>query len=137
MPEDTDRCRFAFPTRMAYVTTTGTARSGTAILLAVVNLSLISSSSADTPSGSRHSNACSSDARINGTTRSANGTPGHSLRPDPNGMNSKDFPQKSTRSATSTSRNLSGTNSSGLSHADGSRMIAHALKMTVDPFGTA
>lgn len=57
--------------------------------------------------------------------------------PEPNGMNSKDFPQKSTRSATSTSRNLSGTNSSGLSHADGSRMIAHALKMTVDPFGTA
>ena len=62
---------------------TGTALSGKAKTLAVVNFSLTSTCSADMPSGSCHSNACTSDARISGTTRSAMGMPGQSLRPDP------------------------------------------------------
>nr|CAB3504496.1 unnamed protein product [Digitaria exilis] len=103
------------------VITRGTALRGTAMTLAVVNLSLTSSSSAVTPSGSRHSSACSSDASTCGTTHSASGRPGHCLLPEPKGMNS----------------NRSGMNSSGFSHAAGSRMIAHALKITTLPLGTS
>uniref|UniRef100_A0A0E0IE82 Uncharacterized protein n=1 Tax=Oryza nivara TaxID=4536 RepID=A0A0E0IE82_ORYNI len=65
---------------------------------------------------------------MNGTTRFAIDNPGHSLLPVPNGMNLWSFPLKSTSSAMS--KNLSGMNSSGLSHATGSRMISHTLKIT-------
>uniref|UniRef100_A0A0D9YTY2 Uncharacterized protein n=1 Tax=Oryza glumipatula TaxID=40148 RepID=A0A0D9YTY2_9ORYZ len=82
----------------------------------------MSMSSGDMPSGSRHSNACNRDASMKGTARSASGRPGHNLLPDPNGIGGDDD---------SLCKKRSGRNWSGLSHAAGSRMIAHALKITV------
>ena len=116
--------------------TTGTALRGTAITFVVVYFSLTSNCSAETPSGKRHSNACSRDAKTSGTTRSAMGRPGHCLLPAPNGMNPNSFPLNPTISS-SLSRNRSGMNSSGLSHAAASRIIDQVRNMTVQPLGTA
>ncbi|WVZ56248.1 hypothetical protein U9M48_006810 [Paspalum notatum var. saurae] len=82
--------------------------------------------------GSFHSNRCSKVASMRCTIRSASGMPGHILRPDPNGRSSKYLPRKSI----SVSRNLSGMNFSGSSHASGSRPIAHTFTRTRAPLGT-
>jgi hypothetical protein len=62
--------------------------------------------------------------------------PGHILRPDPKGRYRKSFPLKSTPPICPSWMNLSGMNSSALSHVRGSRPIAQTLTSTVVPAGT-
>ncbi|URD97563.1 hypothetical protein MUK42_30278 [Musa troglodytarum] len=83
------------------------------------------------PSGSLHSNLCSMDASMRCTIRYANGSPGQIRRPDPNGVNSKWRPLKST----SLFKNLSGKNSSGSVHKLLSRPIAQILMSNRVPLG--
>uniref|UniRef100_A0A7C9E2X6 Uncharacterized protein n=1 Tax=Opuntia streptacantha TaxID=393608 RepID=A0A7C9E2X6_OPUST len=90
-------------------------------------MSLMSSSLGFIPSGRSHLKQWRRFATHISSAYSPSAIPGHDLRPDPNGMNSKLPPLKS---GTPSGRNRLGLNDSGSDHEFGSRPIAHALIMT-------
>ncbi|KAF4403977.1 hypothetical protein G4B88_014433 [Cannabis sativa] len=95
------------------------------------NLSFISISSGLSPFSSFHSKEWIRVPNIKGNILIAKGNPGHTLRPPPNGINSKLLPLTST----SDPMNLSGLNNSWSSHMSLSLPIAHVLTKICAPFG--
>jgi hypothetical protein len=89
--------------------------------------SVISKSSGFAPPGNAQLNLCKRLANVISITEEANVVPGQPLLPAPKGMNWKSFPLKSI----ALSKNLSGLNSSGFSHDEGSLPIAQALMITL------
>ncbi|CAL9030933.1 unnamed protein product [Prunus brigantina] len=84
-------------------------------------------SSALAPPGNVQSNLCTRFANTISLVIMANKDPGQPLLPAPNGINWKSCPLKSTEEF----KNLSGLNSSGSSHIEGSLPIVQALIRTM------
>ncbi|KAI8573663.1 hypothetical protein RHMOL_Rhmol01G0294700 [Rhododendron molle] len=73
-------------------------------------------------------------ASVNCVTCIANVVPGQDRRPDPNGQNSKFFPETSSPAAWLPANHRPGSNSSGSGQTRGSRWSFHTLGNTRVPF---